>query len=140
MQPQRMRNANGLRRTQRTRCRDRGVLFLPIVYTAQGAVEPEASKSLEVIHRAAAENRGQSLADVRAAFAEEISVAIVRANARAARRRDPGGPCGAASAATRHVQRVVEAFAGSSVLRPPAGACDDDAMETLEGSMADAML
>ena len=68
------------------RCRDRGVLFLPIVYTAQGALEPGAAKALEVIHRAAADNSGQSLAVTRAAFSEKVAVALVRANARAARR------------------------------------------------------
>ena len=108
-----------------SRCRDRGVLFGPIVCTAQGAIEPGAAKSLEVIYLAVADNPGQGLPETRAAFAEKLSISLLRSNAQAARRRDPKGPDNASTAAGRHVSRVVVAFAESRLLQAPADGADD---------------
>ena len=111
------------------RCRENGVLFLPVVFTAQGGLEPGAAKTLEVIHRAASAHSGKSLPETRLQFSETVSISIVRANARASRRRDPDGPANAGTAAGRHIRRAADAYVGASVLRqPPADGNEDDGM------------
>ena len=123
------------------RCRSRGVLFVPIMCTARGVLEPGAAKSLEVIHKAVADNTGSDLPGTRAAFAEKLSITIVRANARAARRRDPDGPENAGTAGIRHARRASEAYEYSRLLRaPPGGADEESVVDALGEGMASTSL
>ena len=73
------------------RCAQQGITLRPIVFTAQGAADPNALRTLEVVHRAVASATGSALPRVRSSFSERISMNILKANARAARRRDPNG-------------------------------------------------
>ena len=73
------------------RCIQEGIVLKPIVFTAQGAADPNSLKTLEVIHRGVAESNGQDIGKVRSDFMAKMSLTLLRANARATRRRDPDG-------------------------------------------------
>ena len=78
------------------RCLQEGIVLKPVVFTAQGAADPASLKTLEVLHRGVAGSTGIHLGQVRSEYMIKVSVALLRANARAARRRDPDGKLAAA--------------------------------------------
>ena len=87
------------------RCEQEGIALHPVVFTAQGAVDPNASKTLEVLHRAVAGATGAPLAEVRKKFDENVSMHILKANARAVHRRHPDGPIAAQRGPTALVRQ-----------------------------------
>ena len=73
------------------RCAENGIVLKPVVWTAQGGIDPNGAKALEALHRAVSCISGAKLGDVRREFNVKVSVALIKANARAVRRRDPDG-------------------------------------------------
>ena len=68
-----------------------GIALKPIVFTAQSVADPSSLKTLEVLHRGVAQTSGKHVGQVRAEYMAKVSLALVKANARATRRRDPDG-------------------------------------------------
>lgn len=101
------------------RCLENNTVLKPVVFTAQGGLDPNGAKTLEVIHRAVAAETGKPVAKVRAAFKERVSVLLVRANARAARRRDPDGPHAAQRSADPIALRAQAAMRQSAQITAP---------------------
>jgi hypothetical protein len=98
------------------RCAQHGILLKPVVYTAQGAIDPSAGKTLEVIHRCVAAETGVPLPRVREDFAVRLAVLLVRSNARAARRRDPDGEVACNRGADKSHLRARTALSTSAAL------------------------
>ena len=108
------------------RCRENGIVLKPVILTAQGGIEPGAQKVIEVLHRAVASETGVALPRVRDTFATKLSVAILRANTRAARRRDPDGPLAASRGSALHTAWACTGLQSVATLRGPAETLDAD--------------
>ena len=106
------------------RCRQAGILLKPVVITAQGGIDPNAAKVLEVLHRAVAVETGKQLRTVRAEFRARSSIALIRANARASRRRDPDGHEAATRGTSNSLLRTRCAAEAALTLQAPAAAAD----------------
>ena len=85
------------------RCLREGIILKFIVITAQGAADPCSLKSLEVLQGGVAESTGQHVSIVRGNFMAKVALTILRASARATRRRHPDGQ----HAATRGQSKLV---------------------------------
>ena len=100
-------------------CRSQGIAFMPVVLTAQGAVEPNGEKALETLHRAAASELSEPLAEVRRSFNQKLSVSLIRANARATRRRNPDGAIAAERGVRSETARLRQAAMACNTLALP---------------------
>jgi hypothetical protein len=110
------------------RLESEGVVLKPIVRTAQGAWEPNAAKTMEILHRAVARETGITLRKVRNDFRVKTAVALVRANARATRRRDPDGEEAAIRGAGTSSSRVQKALETALTLETSVANTSDDTL------------
>ena len=120
------------------KCNDNGIILKPVILTAQGGADPCAQKTIEVIHRAVASETGIKLEKVRDDFAIRLSVAIVRANARATRRRDPDGPIAASRQRARHSEWARSGLTSATILQGPPEPDNDETEDMdVDGAAAD---
>ena len=70
-------------------CRDRGIIYEPLVFTTQGGVEGHAEAIISRISAAVAANEDSCAAQVKAEMLQSISLSVARSVARAIRRRRP---------------------------------------------------
>ena len=101
------------------RCLENGMVLGPVVMTAQGALQPGGHKITEVLHRAVAAESGVKLSRARDTFNVRLSIALVRASARATRRRDPDGPSASSRGQAHHVRLATAGLRGAAMLHVP---------------------
>ena len=75
-------------------CRERGIVYEPLVFTTQGGVEGHAEATISRIAASVAANEDMCAAQVKADILQSISLSIARSVAKAIRRRrPPAGDC-----------------------------------------------
>ena len=68
-------------------CEAAGIRYLPIVYTSQGGVDPDAAKALRILHRQVADFQGTTYQKVKERFDIEMEMVLLKGAHRADRRR-----------------------------------------------------
>ena len=82
-------------------CRDRGISYEPVVFTAQGGVEKHAESILSRVAASVAASEEASVSEVKAEMMQQISLCLARSVAKAIRRRRPAVPNSAHSVVRR---------------------------------------
>ena len=69
------------------RCNAAGIRYLPVVYTSQGGIDPDAAQALRILHKQVAEFQGSTYRSVKDRFDIEMELILLRGAFRADRRR-----------------------------------------------------